>query len=313
MRSPTDPRVGRFLGKSLIARIATRSPAGNADLIPLYFVHHNGRIWMTTRSQNPVVRDLLLNPEVVLLFHGERLRGQRAALRIRGRATYHTGKREMLLVSVLAAFRYYLSPGGIANTLGNWRQFRRSLRYKRERAGSGVIEVIPESAEFLQNPLADHADPAERGHLRFFYRDRRPTRLGRAVNRTQVWWSGAGMPPRFQAVLEVRGRKSGAIRSLPIGIATVAGERYLVSMLGANAEWVRNVAAANGEAVIRQGKRRRVLLVPVPAGERAPVLREYVRIAASGRKHFPVARGAPLGEFEAIAAGYPVFRIIDRV
>jgi hypothetical protein len=34
-----------------------------------------------------------------------------------------------------------------------------------------------------------------------------------------------------------------------------------------------------------------------------------VRIAASGRQHFPVTVGAPLADFEAIAERYPVYRI----
>jgi hypothetical protein len=39
------------------------------------------------------------------------------------------------------------------------------------------------------------------------------------------------------------------------------------------------------------------------------MLREYVRVPTSGRHHFPVAVGAPLSEFEAIALRYPVYRI----
>jgi hypothetical protein len=80
-------------------------------------------------------------------------------------------------------------------------------------------------------------------------------------------------------------------------------------MLGPRSDWVRNVEAAHGDAVLRQGRRRRVRLVPVPPEQRAPVLREYVRIASSGRTHFPLPVGAPLAEFEAIAARYPVYRI----
>ena len=68
--------------------------------------------------------------------------------------------------------------------------------------------------------------------MRLFYRNWRPTRLGRWVNRFSGWWSGLGLPPKFQAILEVRGRKSGRRRSNPVAIATVEGKRYLVSMLG---------------------------------------------------------------------------------
>jgi deazaflavin-dependent oxidoreductase (nitroreductase family) len=155
-----------------------------------------------------------------------------------------------------------------------------------------------------------HSDPAKQSALmRLFYRDWRPTRLGRRVNRLQGWLSGLGLPPRFQAVLEVHGRKSGRRRSNPVVIATVEGKRYLVSMLGPGSDWVKNVEAAHGDAVIRHGRRRPVHLVAVPPEQRAPILREYVRIASSGRQHFPLPVGAPLSDFETIAARYPVYRI----
>jgi len=145
--------------------------------------------------------------------------------------------------------------------------------------------------------------------MRLFYRDWRPTPLGRWVNWVSGWWSGLGLPPKFQAVLEVRGRTSGRRRSNPVLIATVEGKHYLVSMLGPESDWVKNVKAANGYAVIRQGRRRRVHLVAVPPEQRAPILREYVRIAPSGRQHFPLAVVAPLPDFEAIEGRYPAYRI----
>ena len=157
---------------------------------------------------------------------------------------------------------------------------------------------------------ARHSDPAERhAVMRLFYRNWRPTRLGRWVNRLACWWSGLGLPPGFQAVLEVRGRTSGRTHSNPVVIATVAGKRYLVSMLGPASDWVKNVEAAHGDAVIRQGRRRRVHLVAVAPEQRAPILQEYVRIASSGRQHFPLPVDAPLSDFEAIAGRYPVYRI----
>ena len=160
------------------------------------------------------------------------------------------------------------------------------------------------------SPHSPQPDPAERSAvMRLFYRDWRPTRLGRWVNRVQGWLSGLGVPPRFMAALDVRGRTSGRSRSVPVVIATVAGQRYLVSMLGPRSDWVKNVEAAQGDAVLRQGRRRRVRLVPVPPEQQAPILREYVRIAPSGRQHFPLPVGAPLAEFAAIAERYPVYRI----
>ena len=155
-----------------------------------------------------------------------------------------------------------------------------------------------------------HSDPAERSALmRLFYRNWRPTSLGRWVNRFMCWWSSLGLPPSFQVALEVQGRTSGRMRSNPVVIATVEGKHYLVSMLGPESDWVKNVEAAHGDAVIRQGRRRRVHLVAVPPEQRAPILREYVRIAPSGRQHFQLRVGAPLSDFEAIAQYYPGYRI----
>jgi deazaflavin-dependent oxidoreductase (nitroreductase family) len=160
---------------------------------------------------------------------------------------------------------------------------------------------------------AAHADPAERNAvMRVFYRDWRPTRLGRWLNRLSGVWSGLGLPPKIMATLEVRGRRTGRRCWNPVVITSVAGERYLVSMLGWRSDWVKNVEAAGGRAVIRQGRRHRVRLELVPSEQRAPILQEYVRIAPSGRQHFPVAVDAPLSEFEAIAERYPVYRISPR-
>lgn len=157
---------------------------------------------------------------------------------------------------------------------------------------------------------ATPTDPAERRALmRLFYNGWRPTRLGRWVNRSMAWWSALGLPPKIQAALEVRGRTSGRWRSNPVVIASLEGKGYLVSMLGPQSEWVKNVEAAHGDAVIRQGRRRHVHLVPVPVEERAPILLEYVRVATSGRTHFPLPVGAPLSEFAAISKQYPVYRI----
>jgi hypothetical protein len=153
-------------------------------------------------------------------------------------------------------------------------------------------------------------DPAEHSALnRLFYRNRRPTRLGHWVSQFFCWWARVGLPPRSWVALEVRDRVSGGLRQDAVVIPSVAGERYVVSMFGTISDWVRNVEAAHGDAALSHGGTRRVRLVLVPPEERAPILREYVRVASSGRKHFPVPVGAPLADFAAIASQYPVYRI----
>jgi deazaflavin-dependent oxidoreductase (nitroreductase family) len=153
-------------------------------------------------------------------------------------------------------------------------------------------------------------DPAERRRsLRLFYHGWRPTRLGKLVNSVWAWLSGLGLTPPILLTLQVKGRRSGRLRTNVLVPATYGGHRYLVSILGDNSEWVRNVRAAGGGAFIKRGRSRPVTLTEIPAAERAPILKAYCEVATSGRHHFPVPRTAPLSELAAIAADYPVFRI----
>jgi len=109
--------------------------------------------------------------------------------------------------------------------------------------------------------------------------------------------------------LQVPGRRSGELRSNILVGAVHDGQRYLVSMLGDRSEWVLNLRAAGGRAFIKRGRSRPVMLTEVPPEERAPILKAYCKVATSGRRHFPIARDAPLPEFAKIAADYPAFRI----
>jgi deazaflavin-dependent oxidoreductase (nitroreductase family) len=130
------------------------------------------------------------------------------------------------------------------------------------------------------------------------------------MNRLSALQFSAGLlSPRRAVTLEVRGRRSGRIVSLPLVVAEVGGERYLVSMLGNDANWVRNVRAADGRAELSRNGRTEVHLVEVEPAQRAPILRQYLAVAPGARAHFPVSRHAPLADFERIADQYPVFRV----
>jgi len=153
-------------------------------------------------------------------------------------------------------------------------------------------------------------DPAERsGFLRLFYRDWRPTRFGRIWNGTYAWISGLGLTSQIYRTLQVKNRNTGRLGSTVLVVASHEGQRYIASMLGNGSEWVQNVRAASGEAFIKRGRSRPVMLTEVPPQERAPILKAWCQIATSGRQHLPVSHDAPLSAFEAIAADYPVFRI----
>lgn len=147
---------------------------------------------------------------------------------------------------------------------------------------------------------------------RWFYRDGHPNRVARALDRGTAALYALGVAPDYLVTLEVRGRRSGRTITLPLVMVVVAGERYLVSMLGQNANWVRNVRAAGGDATLRHGRREEVRLEELVVDRRAPVLKTYLKRAPNARAHLPVPKDAPLAEFERVAPRFPVFRVVPR-
>ena len=144
---------------------------------------------------------------------------------------------------------------------------------------------------------------------RWLYKGKHPNRLARLMNGAWAGLAGAGIGPPRLVRLEVRGRRSGRMVSFPAVVADYQGGRYLVSMLGEDTNWVRNVRAAGGQALLCHGRREVVHLQEVDPGERAAILRRYLECAPGARSHIPVDRRAPVSEFAAIAGQYPVFRL----
>ncbi|MGF1472295.1 MAG: hypothetical protein ACFB50_11215 [Rubrobacteraceae bacterium] len=145
---------------------------------------------------------------------------------------------------------------------------------------------------------------------RWFYRGGRPNLVARILNRGGAAAFALGIAPNYLVTLEVPGRKSGRIISFPLVMAVVGNERYLVSMLGEEVNWVRNAKAAGGDATLRHGRRENVRLDEVAPEHRAAILKAYLQRAPGARPHLPVDKDAPLTEFEEIAARFPVFRVV---
>jgi len=57
------------------------------------------------------------------------------------------------------------------------------------------------------------------------------------VNRCTAAVFALGIAPSYLVTLDIVGRRSGRVFSLPLAMAVVDGERYLVSMLGDGVEW----------------------------------------------------------------------------
>jgi hypothetical protein len=147
---------------------------------------------------------------------------------------------------------------------------------------------------------------------KWLYRGGRPNRVATVLNRCFAAIHAMGAAPNYWVTLEVRGRRSGRMISLPLVMAVVEGERYLVSMLGTDVDWVRNAKAAGGNVTLRHGRREEVHLEEVPATQRAPVLKAYLKRAPGARPHLPIHKDAPLSEFDRVASQFPVFRVLPR-
>jgi hypothetical protein len=147
---------------------------------------------------------------------------------------------------------------------------------------------------------------------KWLYGGGRPNWMATALNRCSAAVHALGIAPNYLVTLEVRGRRTGRTISLPLVMAVVEGERYLVSMLGAEVDWVRNVKAAGGNVTLRHGRREEVHLEEIPAERRAPVLKVYLKRAPGARPHLPIHKDAPLSEFEQVAVRFPVFRVVPK-
>jgi len=130
------------------------------------------------------------------------------------------------------------------------------------------------------------------------------------LNRVWAAVGSSGVASNALVTLEVTGRTSGRPIALPVVMVVVEGQRYLVSMLGENVHWVRNVRAAGGRAVLRSGGREEIQLAEVPIDQRPLILQAYLQCAPGARPHVPVNKDAPLAAFVQIAAAFPVFRVV---
>jgi len=139
----------------------------------------------------------------------------------------------------------------------------------------------------------------------------RPRRNTTVFNGIVAALTRAGVSVWGSRVLAVRGRTSGEMRTTPVNLLTVDGERYLVAPRG-HTQWVRNIRVA-GEAELRVGRRVERIRVEELADDAKPaILRAYLK-----RWKFEVGvffdgvdASASDETLRGIAAGYPVFRVV---
>lgn len=137
----------------------------------------------------------------------------------------------------------------------------------------------------------------------------KPSGLVKGMNGFFGWLASIGLMPRDTVQLQVKGRRSGQTRSVAVTWVEHEGQRHLVAPRG-NTEWVRNVNAAGGEAVVKHGKSEPVRLEEVPVERRAPIIQSYLKKTHRvTKREFGIEPDAPMEEFQRIAPDHPVFRI----
>jgi deazaflavin-dependent oxidoreductase (nitroreductase family) len=105
----------------------------------------------------------------------------------------------------------------------------------------------------------------------------------------------AGIPLGPNALITIRGRKSGLLRTTPLAIIAVAGRRWIWAPWG-EVQWVRNLRAA-GRATIRvRGRAEEVTATELDLNQRVAFFRDILS---------PLARSIPLGVW--------FIRIVDQV
>lgn len=110
------------------------------------------------------------------------------------------------------------------------------------------------------------------------------------------------------SLLTVRGRKSGQPHTVPVRLIEQNSQRFLVAPYGI-VQWVRNLRAA-GTATLTRGQRSESISVTeLPAGEAAPILKQYLAQVPTVRPYFDVTRDSPVEAFKQETSHHPVFRI----
>ncbi len=127
---------------------------------------------------------------------------------------------------------------------------------------------------------------------------------------------GAGLPLGPNALLTVRGRKSGVPRTTPVAVLEVEGRRWVIGTFGA-VNWVRNLRAAGAATVTVGGREERLLARELDTAETADffagVVGPYVRKLRVGPLLLRLlGAGEILEDPAAAAAKRPVFELRSR-
>jgi deazaflavin-dependent oxidoreductase (nitroreductase family) len=119
----------------------------------------------------------------------------------------------------------------------------------------------------------------------------------------------AGVKISINALLTVRGRKSGQPRTTPLAVVELKGQRYLIAAFGI-VDWVRNLRAAGAATLTRGRRSEAITVVELPPGEAALILKACLASSPGFvRRYFDTTPESSLEDFEREAVRHPVFQV----
>ena len=138
---------------------------------------------------------------------------------------------------------------------------------------------------------------------------KQPNTLTKKMSSFLGWLAARGIGPKRLVRLEHKGRVSGGMRSTAVNWTQLDGQRYLVAPRG-ETQWVRNVRADGGRAVLRRGgNSETVRLEEIPVEGRAAIIKQYVGENKIVKGEFGLEPDDPIEQYNGIAANHPTFQI----
>ncbi len=124
-----------------------------------------------------------------------------------------------------------------------------------------------------------------------------------------------GVPLGPMILLTVTGRKTGELRTTPVGLFELDGRRYLLSTFG-EVNWVHNLRAAGRAFITHRHTREPVGAVELPPEDAAPIVADvFAPYLASIfmrpllRSWYGVTLHTSPGDFVNVALNHPVFEL----
>jgi len=129
------------------------------------------------------------------------------------------------------------------------------------------------------------------------------------ANRVVILLNRLGLSIGTMHILSIPGRKTGIMRSTPVSVLKVNGQRYILT--GMETGWVKNARAAGWGMLSYGRKKERVKLNELPVEDRPAILREFPTQVPGGVQFFERLLDLPSDPeaFAQAAPRCPVFRL----